>query len=85
MPPQASAVKRPYKFVHVVRDPVKQIVSALLYEIQRIGGPDHDKYHKIVRSVVCEGIDNCSSTVRGRGVAFGVRVRLLRPRFFFSF
>lgn len=42
---------RPYRFVHLVRDPVAQVVSALLYEAQRILANEsvHDIYFKAVR------------------------------------
>eukprot|EP00039_Didymoeca_costata_P007158 m.96861 g.96861 ORF g.96861 m.96861 type:complete len:341 (+) comp13568_c0_seq3:109-1131(+) len=43
-----EAIGRPYKFIHVVRDPVEQVVSAFLYELQRIGTGVHDKYFKTV-------------------------------------
>jgi hypothetical protein len=48
---------RPYKFVHIVRDPVEQLISAYLYEVQRITAKNqevqgaagiHDKYFKTV-------------------------------------
>ena len=50
----AMAVQLPgrtYRFVHVVREPTAQIVSALLYELQRLeqGTLDHDTYLKLVR------------------------------------
>eukprot|EP01147_Barroeca_monosierra_P005190 gene5190-8796_t len=37
---------RPYRFVHMIRDPVDAVVSAFLYELQRTNV--HDHFHKIV-------------------------------------
>lgn len=48
---------RPYRFVHFVRDPVAQLVSAYLYEVERITHRNatgaagvHDKYLKTVQN-----------------------------------
>ena len=43
---QVDMIDRPYRFVHVVRDPIEQLVSAFLYEKQRVedGSQVHDKY-----------------------------------------
>ncbi|EGD74486.1 hypothetical protein PTSG_05850 [Salpingoeca rosetta] len=38
-------IERPYRFVHIVRDPVAAIVSAYLYETQRPTA--HDNFHKV--------------------------------------
>lgn len=47
---------RPYRFVHLVRDPADQVVSAVLYERQRLAAPNadklHDAYIKVVRNAV---------------------------------
>lgn len=50
-------IQRPYRFVHIVRDPVEQLVSAYLYEIERITHRNetgargiHDKYLKTVQN-----------------------------------
>eukprot|EP00049_Salpingoeca_infusionum_P009861 m.167692 g.167692 ORF g.167692 m.167692 type:complete len:351 (+) comp14466_c1_seq11:184-1236(+) len=37
---------RPYKFVHMIRDPVRTVVSAYLYETQRADA--NDRYHRII-------------------------------------
>ena len=45
---------RPYRFVHIVREPADQVVSAVLYERQRLATTDaeriHDAYLKVVRN-----------------------------------
>jgi hypothetical protein len=50
----ATMDARPYRFVHIVRDPADQVVSAVLYERQRLAaqGADrsHDAYLKVVRN-----------------------------------
>jgi hypothetical protein len=43
---------RPYKLIHIVRDPVESIVSAFLYEKQRIGEAVHDNFHKLVKAKI---------------------------------
>ena len=37
-------IGRPYKLVHIVRDPVDAVMSADLYETQRVDA--HDRYHR---------------------------------------
>lgn len=48
---------RPYRFVHIIRDPVAQLISAYVYEIERITHRNetgaagvHDKYLKTVQN-----------------------------------
>jgi hypothetical protein len=53
-----TVLGRPYKFIHIVRDPIEQLVSAYFYETQREGTGVHDKYFKIVHNAATpeEGI-----------------------------
>eukprot|EP00038_Savillea_parva_P013333 m.7990 g.7990 ORF g.7990 m.7990 type:complete len:376 (-) comp2493_c0_seq2:23-1150(-) len=53
-PSLEATIHRPYRFIHLVRDPVDQVVSAVLYEHQRLqatgeGASVHDAFYKVVR------------------------------------